>query len=95
MVSPLLLSRCMRRPLSPSALARSTRSTNRHLHLRSISILSGLGRLAGRTAGRGVMGLGVGAGALTWAEWKVDGKGSFQLSILLSRMGTEKQVEIE
>ena len=41
------------------------------------------------------MGLGVGAGALTWAEWKVDGKGSFQLSILLSRMGTEKQVEIE
>ncbi|GAA5834722.1 hypothetical protein JCM5353_007438 [Sporobolomyces roseus] len=63
----------MFRPLSPSALARSTRVPNRHLHLRSVSILSGLGRLAGRTAGRGALGLGVGAGALTWAEWKVDG----------------------
>ncbi|GAA5905300.1 dynamin-related GTPase MGM1 [Sporobolomyces salmoneus] len=77
MVSPLLLSRlgALRRPLSPlSPLSplNPVRST-RHLHIRSVSILSGLGRLAGRTAGRGVLGLGVGAGALTWAEWKVDG----------------------
>ncbi|SCZ93421.1 BZ3500_MvSof-1268-A1-R1_Chr6-3g08649 [Microbotryum saponariae] len=43
------------------------------LHVRPVSILSGLGKLAGRTAGRGVVGLGVGVGGLTWAEWKVDG----------------------
>ncbi|GAA5826008.1 hypothetical protein JCM11251_000089 [Rhodosporidiobolus azoricus] len=51
--------------LAPSSL--------RHLHVRSVSIFTGLGRLAGRTAGRGALGLGVGAGALTWAEYKVDG----------------------
>ncbi|BGP57645.1 mitochondrial dynamin GTPase Msp1 [Rhodotorula sphaerocarpa] len=45
----------------------------RTLHVRPVSILSGIGKLAGRTAGRGALGLGVGAGALTWAEWKVDG----------------------
>lgn len=45
----------------------------RTLHVRSVSIFSGIGKLAGRTAGRGALGLGVGAGALTWAEWKVDG----------------------
>ncbi|GAA6013017.1 hypothetical protein JCM11491_000938 [Sporobolomyces phaffii] len=74
MVSPLLLSRlgALRRPLSPWSAVAPARST-RHLHIRSVSILSGLGRLAGRTAGRGALGLGVGAGALTWAEWKVDG----------------------
>ncbi|GAA5939732.1 hypothetical protein JCM1841_003563 [Sporobolomyces salmonicolor] len=43
------------------------------MHVRSVSIFTGLGRLAGRTAGRGALGLGVGAGALTWAEYKVDG----------------------
>ncbi|GAA6036513.1 hypothetical protein JCM8097_003542 [Rhodosporidiobolus ruineniae] len=47
--------------------------SSRNLHVRSVSIFTGLGRLAGRTAGRGALGLGVGAGALTWAEYKVDG----------------------
>lgn len=47
---------------------------NRRLHVRPISILGGVGRLAGRTAGRGVIGLGAGLGGLTWAEWKVDGE---------------------
>ncbi|SCV67493.1 BQ2448_5104 [Microbotryum intermedium] len=53
------------------------------LHVRPVSILSGLGKLAGRTAGRGALGLGVGAGALTWAEWKVDGFKS-NVTVLLS-----------
>ncbi|GAA5949234.1 hypothetical protein JCM3765_003339 [Sporobolomyces pararoseus] len=76
MVSALLLSRLgspsLRRPLLSPSLA-PLRSPSRHLHIRSVSILSGLGKIAGRTAGRGALGLGVGAGALTWAEWKVDG----------------------
>ncbi|KAI5477265.1 dynamin GTPase [Pseudohyphozyma bogoriensis] len=44
-----------------------------HLHVRSVSVLSGISKLAGRTAGRGALGLGLGAGALTWADQKVDG----------------------
>lgn len=56
----------------PSALA-SAALPARSLHVRSVSIFTGIGRLAGRTAGRGALGLGVGAGALTWAEYKVDG----------------------
>jgi hypothetical protein len=88
MVSPLLLSRSstLRRPSSllSSSSSKSLpfvgRST-RHLHIRPISILSGIGRIAGRTAGRGALGLGVGAGALTWAEWKVDGKDLSHLSL--------------
>lgn len=61
------------RPSSIKSLPKIT-TVNRLLHVRSVSVLSGIGKLAGRTAGRGVLGLGVGAGALTWAEWKVDGK---------------------
>ncbi|GAA5879536.1 hypothetical protein JCM16303_003240 [Sporobolomyces ruberrimus] len=94
MVSSLLLSRlgALRRPLSPlsSSPIAPARST-RHLHIRSVSILSGLGRLAGRTAGRGALGLGVGAGALTWAEWKVDGfkqNAVSGLSEINERLGT-------
>lgn len=56
--------------------------TTRLLHARSVSVFSGIGKLAGRTAGRGALGLGVGAGALTWAEWKVDGQSAFSLSSL-------------
>ncbi|GJN93459.1 hypothetical protein Rhopal_006515-T1 [Rhodotorula paludigena] len=56
----------------PSTLAAAA-LPSRQLHVRSVSIFTGLGRLAGRTAGRGALGLGVGAGALTWAEYKVDG----------------------
>jgi hypothetical protein len=56
----------------------------RRLHVRSVSILSGLGKLAGRTAGRGVIGLGVGAGTLTWAEWKVDGVCFFAVCCFLA-----------
>ncbi|BGP42407.1 mitochondrial dynamin GTPase Msp1 [Rhodotorula kratochvilovae] len=56
----------------PSALAAAALPA-RQLHVRSVSIFTGIGRLAGRTAGRGALGLGVGAGALTWAEYKVDG----------------------
>lgn len=55
----------------PKPLA--NRLHSRLLHVRSISVFSGIGKLAGRTAGRGALGLGVGAGALTWAEYKVDG----------------------
>ncbi|GAA5860145.1 hypothetical protein JCM8547_009201 [Rhodosporidiobolus lusitaniae] len=70
-----------RRVFSSSPLLRHTHPTSsslsrgphRLLHVRSVSIFTGLGRLAGRTAGRGALGLGVGAGALTWAEYKVDG----------------------
>ncbi|GAA5856768.1 hypothetical protein JCM9279_006109 [Rhodotorula babjevae] len=57
----------------PSSALASSALPARSLHVRSVSILSGIGRLAGRTAGRGALGLGVGAGALTWAEYKVDG----------------------
>ncbi|GAA6056947.1 hypothetical protein JCM3770_007158 [Rhodotorula araucariae] len=56
----------------PAALAQAA-LPSRALHARSVSIFTGIGRLAGRTAGRGALGLGVGAGALTWAEYKVDG----------------------
>lgn len=45
----------------------------RLVHVRSVSVLSGLARLAGRTATRGIITVGVGAGAFTWAEYKVDG----------------------
>lgn len=61
------------RPTSIRFLPKIT-TANRLLHVRSVSVLSGIGKLAGRTAGRGALGLGVGAGALTWAEWKIDGK---------------------
>ncbi|GAA5988977.1 hypothetical protein JCM10908_006254 [Rhodotorula pacifica] len=63
----------------------------RNLHVRSVSIFTGIGRLAGRTAGRGALGLGVGAGALTWAEWKVDGFKQTAVSTLSDindRLGT-------
>ncbi|GAA5975653.1 hypothetical protein JCM11641_003558 [Rhodosporidiobolus odoratus] len=93
MVSPLLLPRStlLRSSLlrhhhpSPPSLTQS-----RHLHVRSVSIFTGLGRLAGRTAGRGALGLGVGAGALTWAEYKVDGfkqNAVSTLSSINSRLG--------
>ncbi|BGP34425.1 mitochondrial dynamin GTPase Msp1 [Rhodotorula toruloides] len=69
--SPVLPFTLLRHP-HPSTLAGAAFPA-RQLHVRSVSIFTGLGRLAGRTAGRGALGLGVGAGALTWAEWKVDG----------------------
>lgn len=69
--SPVLPFTHLRHP-HPSTLAGAAFPA-RQLHVRSVSIFTGLGRLAGRTAGRGALGLGVGAGALTWAEWKVDG----------------------
>ncbi|GAA5911480.1 hypothetical protein JCM5296_004084 [Sporobolomyces johnsonii] len=74
MVSPLLLrAGSLRR--APLVLRHHHAFTQpaRQMHVRSVSIFTGLGRLAGRTAGRGALGLGVGAGALTWAEYKVDG----------------------
>ncbi|BGP13399.1 hypothetical protein JCM10213_008558 [Rhodosporidiobolus nylandii] len=93
MVSPLLRTVRSSRPL----LLRHHHPTSaslpyaRQLHVRSVSIFTGLGRLAGRTAGRGALGLGVGAGALTWAEYKVDGfkqNAVSTLSSINSTLGT-------
>ncbi|GAA6007313.1 hypothetical protein JCM10207_001584 [Rhodosporidiobolus poonsookiae] len=99
----LLLARSLLvRPLPHSSLSRlspllrhhhpapGTLAPARTLHVRSVSIFTGLGRLAGRTAGRGALGLGVGAGALTWAEYKVDGfkhNAVTTLSDINSRLG--------
>ncbi|KAL8287019.1 hypothetical protein RQP46_004025 [Phenoliferia psychrophenolica] len=58
------------------------------MHVRSVSILSGIGKLAGRTAGRGALGLGVGAGALTWADYKVDGFKTGAVTMLSQVNGT-------
>ncbi|KAK4058297.1 mitochondrial dynamin GTPase Msp1 [Microbotryomycetes sp. JL221] len=61
----------LRRPRMP--LASTIILRRRAVHVRSVSILSGIGKLAGRTATRGAIGLGVGAAGISWAEWKVDG----------------------
>ncbi|KAK4050082.1 mitochondrial dynamin GTPase Msp1 [Microbotryomycetes sp. JL201] len=76
----------LRRPRMPPL----TVLRHRAVHVRSVSILSGLGRLAGRTAGRGAIGLGVGAAGLSWAEWKVDGfkqKAATALGSVHERLG--------
>jgi hypothetical protein len=80
-MASLLTRRCLRSPPllrhnHPTSFSLSS-TNHRFLHVRSVSIFTGLGRLAGRTAGRGALGLGVGAGALTWAEYKVDGSSLF------------------
>lgn len=62
------------RRMRPLPLRHSLHPTTRLLHVRSVSLFSGIGRLAGRTAGRATLGVGAGVGALTWADWKLEGQ---------------------
>lgn len=70
------MSALLRRANRPSLLRHphSRLTPSRNMHVRSVSLLSGILRLGGRTASRGVVTLGVGAGAVTYAEYKVDGE---------------------
>ncbi|KAM0747082.1 hypothetical protein T439DRAFT_306023 [Meredithblackwellia eburnea MCA 4105] len=60
----------------------------RLVHIRSVSILSGIAKLAGRTAGRTAVGLGVGAGAVSFADMKIEGLRQRTFD-LLSDLGTK------